>query len=417
MLISPQTLHLLLVNFEKNPSGCGFFSRKSSIRSCFESLRGNLEDHSTDGYVRMYSELSAAQMTQLINGLNTYIRTVKNISDLSNIDNAMVHQFMCESLLWYELNEPTTKDSFREVVNAYFYALNKKIKLITDPTEITPLNIWLQYFIENPQVYIDHIFVGGNGNSYKLALLDLRECACVDISHDRTLSDLRLETERRIIEECKKVQLSQPKSPLKMLSLGTGEGLQDFLIVLKLFALGIQNIDLTFIERDYDCLLKPEESSVKYWDKEWKTGDKLPPKYFRDEEPKLYSIIRALSLLSKKHIDSKLAISQYHSVQQLKEEKQHIESYDIIHAIDLDDYESKSTSHTDFHALADCLKPTGTAIASHHYEIDVFKAEKKDDVRIFKLEDTVRHAQTVPEIKANKMNYKIKHGPESFTKI
>ncbi len=413
-----QTLHFLLVNFERNSLRFGFFSRKSPIRSCFESLRGDLEKHEKESYQHMYDLLNKKEMTQLINGLITYINTTKDISDFGNVDNDMIHTFMCQSLLWYELNNPTANDSFRQTVNTYFYALNKKLKLIDKLDGTTPLNIWLQHFIEHPEAYIGHLFINGNGNSYEMDLLNLSECGCVDISHDRLLSDLRLQTERRIIEECIKLKSSNPKNPIKILSFGTGEGLQDFLIILKLFNLGIRNIELTFVEREYKGLLEPEQRFVYYWDKNWKEKDKLPQKYLVDHESRLYSITRALSLLTKKFSDANLTISQYVSVEQLKKEKRHQNSYDIIQAIDLDDYdEAKSDSYQDFHALAGFLKHEGVAVLSHHYKLDEFNPVNKDHDSLFNLVKTTQHTKTEPKINDDKIYYSQKHSMQSFTKF
>lgn len=116
MKINRHTLHLLLVDYEKeNSQGISyFFPRESKIRCAILALRGDFNQ-----YDHLYEDLNESEMDQLIAALFDHINN-KNMSDMSLIDNRMIHQLMCDSLLSYELDKTNDCDAYREAVYAYF---------------------------------------------------------------------------------------------------------------------------------------------------------------------------------------------------------------------------------------------------------------------------------------------------------
>lgn len=405
MPISRHVLHCLLVDYKQ--SSQGFFRSSSKIRLAIEKLRGDLRQHNREKYHRMYQNLDEQEMAELIQELYTYIAANK-VSDLSDIDHLMIHKLMCDSLIGYEL-DTNAYDSFRKVVSAYFFKLNRELHS-EEKQSLTPLNIWLKHVIDNPSLYIGHIFVAGNGNEYSFEQLDLSECGCVDVSHDRRLSDVRLEVEKQVLQYAEKSPTSA-KKPLKILSLGSGGGLQDFIIIFKLLSRGIRNIELSLVETSYGSLLDPEEKYVQIWQKEWRQGETLPSRYLISQQSNLYAIIRALSLLARSFNDAHLTVHQYPSVNSLKKDRRRNHYFDVIHAIDFEDYgPPDSKAYQDFHALADCLSPEGTAILSHHYCIEQFKSGKeKDEMHLNKIKVT-EFKPIVPEAGS----YNHRHSLQSF---
>lgn len=408
MSITRENLHHLLVDYsfdrEMNPIR---FKTKSKARKCLEELRGNVRD-----FKNFYSSLTDAELKKLILAIKAHIAD-KNCFDMNLLDNRMIHKFMTDSLLTYELDYPTRNDALREITYLYFYTLGKRHSF----SQSDALHIWLNHVIENPDLYIGHMFVTDFGNTYFFSQLKLDECGCNDISHDRLLSDVRIEVESMVIDECKKSQsLIKEGSTIKVLSLGPGKGLQDFIIILKLFMLGIKNIELTLIEKEYDKLLAPEKWSVQIWQKDWSEEKPLPAKYLKDQQEDIYAIVRALTVLSRCFTDAHLIIKQYPSVACLAKEKRR-QTFDVMYAIDFEDYnkdnlEDKSTA--DFNALANYLSKNGSAIISSHYQIEKYAVEEsKSDKGFFPIcSKKFKRVEPINELN----QYQPKHAIKSFFK-
>lgn len=378
-MINRQYIHSLLVQYKFFAKG--FFSKKSEFRLFLERFVGTDEEHKWDGYKKIYAALDQKEEGELNYALLKYIGS-QQVHDLKLPDNQLIHDFLSKLLIFFELDAVTFPSQFRNTVDRYFLKLNQELHLIpeTKPQDqlLKPLDIWLQHVIDYPELYISHIFSGGDGNFYNLPELDLSECGCVDVSHDRRLSDIRLHVEKMVLDECKKFQTSHPKEPLPILSFGPGKGLQDFIIILKLLNLGIKNIKLTFIESTYnDFFSPPTEERVQCFEAEWKQHSKLPYNYLKYIQTPVYTIIRALSLLSRHFPDSQLTIFQYDSVKNFSDDQRHDHLIHIIYGIDLEEYDEKSSAtRSEFHALAPYLAEDGIAILSHHYCIEQFKSEK-----------------------------------------
>lgn len=376
-----EQLHLLLGNFPEAQTK-HFLSSKSRLRRTIEQLRGDLEQHRNEKYVHMNESLNPQDMETLVNAIRTYTNTTQHIGNMDSIDNKMLHNLMCEGLLCYELELSQERDSYRHIIDDYFYALNRDAALgFSD--NANPVDIFFQHLTKNPACYVFHTFTGGHDNSYSIPMLGLSECGCVDISHDRLLGDVRIAVEGLVIERCRAIYALHPDKCINLLSFGAGEGLQDFVLIFKLFRMGIQNIHLTLIEPNYSVLLKPEERYVECWEKGWKKGQPIPADYFNSAEKKLYSIIRALSLLTRSFNRSNLTISQYASVINMDrdrrmlapiEQQDRSDEMDIVYAIDIEDYTSNhNNAQTDFLQTAKFLSADGTAVLSYHHEVEQFK--------------------------------------------
>ncbi|HEX2549766.1 MAG TPA: hypothetical protein VHM20_08050 [Gammaproteobacteria bacterium] len=352
MIINRHTLHCLLVDYR---------AKKSEFRSAIEKIRGDLAIHEKENYRNFYSDLSPKEMGDLIQTLRNFIHKNKIHPVTKDNNHLMMHQFMCQCLLAYELDFPLEQDPLRKIVDFYFIKLNKEMHLTTYHSS---LKTWMQHLIQFPHLYIDQIFVGGYDNEYRFQDLNLTECGCIDVSHDRLLSDIRMDVEKQILDQCLQRASLLATNPLNILSFGSGGGLQDFLLIYKLFSLGIKNIAITLVEFEYNSLLNPRKRSIQIWDKNWDESKKIPEKYLNDNQDHLYSINRALSLLIRIFPEAQLIIRQYDSIRHLNKDSR----YDVIYGIDIDE----SSSHEDFYALAKNLKDEGTAILSAHYNIKNF---------------------------------------------
>lgn len=372
MRIYRHKLHCLLVKFPgSNFSTSWFGPKKSAIRQDLERLRIDDEIHKREEYRRLFSYLDDAEMLELMAALRKYIHGSNKLSDMSLADNHMIHHFMSDCLIEHTLdNHP--HDAFMDVLNEYYTALGLELHYVTDKKNRSSIQIWLQYVTDNPFIYINHLF-DDEGNEYRFKQLGLSECGCVDISHDRLLSDVRKETEEFILAQCKRHCELYPNKTLKLLSFGPGEGLQDFILLFKLFSMNMLNVEITFIEPKYRLLSRPDERNMREnWQKDWQHGMPLPEKYCLAYQEDNYNIIRALSLLTKCFPAAKLAISQYADVSQLKV-NEHRDEYDVIYAIDMEDYEDGNKVKTAFNFLSDCLSPHGVAVVSHHYQVEKFR--------------------------------------------
>ncbi len=355
MKINRHTLHCLLVDYP---------GKKSELRKDLERIRGDVNDHK-----KMYDDLTSEEMLDLTQSFTRFINKNK-IHPIEQSDtHFLVHRLMCQYLLAYELDFPLDHDPLRKVVEYYFLKLNTEMHLSQDNSA---LKTWIHHLTQFPHFYINQLFIGGMGNDYRLPDLELGECGCADVSHDRLLSDIRVDVEKQIISECLKRKPDDSNKPLRILSLGTGKGLQDFILLYKLFALNINNIAMTLIEPEYDRLLNPQKKSVTIWDKNWDESKKLPQKYLTSQQKKLYSITRALSLLTRVFPEAKLSIHQADSITRL--DKNH--AFDVIHAIDYEDYSyENSNAYRDFQTLGNHLKDDGTILLSYHYCIKNFVKE------------------------------------------
>lgn len=144
--------------------------------------------------------------------------------------------------------------------------------------------------------------------------------------------------------------------------MGPGEALQDFIIIFKLLNRGIRNIELTLVDPEYESLLSPVEKLE---------GSLLPERYYQSNQKEVYSIIRAISLLNRRYEDANICIYQYPSTEALKQDEKIVAPYDLIYAIDFEDY-TKEEAKKDFHGTANYLKKDGQAILSIHNQIMVF---------------------------------------------
>jgi hypothetical protein len=415
MSITRPYLHSLLRDYKFDE-----IDPKSKIRQCLEELRGNVSDSEN-----FYSPLTDAELKKLIFAIKAHIEE-KNCFDMKLLDNKMIHKFMIDSLLTYELNYPTRNDAFREMTYLYFYTLGKHHSF----SQSNALHIWLNHVIENPDLYIRQRFVTGLCNECSFPQLKLAECGCSDISHDRLFGDVRIEVERMVLDECLRIMVLdecsrmldecshiKESSTIKVLSLGPGKGLQDFIIILKLFMRGIKNIELTLIEKNYDMLLAPNKESVQQiWQKDWSEEKPLPAKYLNSYQEDIYAIVRALTVLSRCFTDAHLIIKQYPSVACLAEEKRR-QTFDVIYAIDFEDYakdntENKSTS--DFNALANYLSKDGSAIISSHNQIEKYEVEESKSNKSFFPVYSKEFKKVAPINELN--NYQQKHNMKSFFK-
>jgi hypothetical protein len=409
MKMNRHLLHYLLVEHPHQKPSFSLFNSKSSIRQAIERIRIDLEVHEKEKYFRFNADLNDDEMAQLITDLKDYIRSNQRISDLSIVDHQMIHQLMCTSLIAYELDQHGY-DNYRKIIDDYFQRFYLDQHDEKPQAQMTSLNIWLNHLIDYPHFYIAHIFVGGHGNDYRLPSLDLAECGCVDISHDRLLSDVRSQAQRLVIEQCKKYQASAKAGCVKILSLGSGEGLQDFILMLNLFRSGVRNIELTLVEPRYERLLAPQQKIIKNWQAEWKEGEKIPQKYYLSNQDELYNFTRAISLLARCFDDSHISISQYHSVSSLMQDSRRANQYDLIYAIDLDEYTEGSEAFNDFHALAPCVATQGTAIVSHHYLIERFSPLHDQEASKFKQIE-MKEFQAPPVVNGG---YAYKHAMKDF---
>ncbi len=374
MKISCREIHLTLCNYNelyKNHHK-GFFTRKPNIITSLEKIRYDLNDYSEN-------DIGENEMNYFLNSLMIFVET----NTYNNFpENIVMHQLMTKYLMIYELDFFELEDRFKEIINLYFNHLNVSYKL-TDSTN--PLNIWYVHFTKYPENYIDHFFVRDFWNNYQFTLLNLSECGCIDISHDRLLSDVRMNVENKILNSC--------FDGVKLLSLGVGHGLQEFILIHKLLSKGITNIELCLVEWKYNGLLEITKESVNFWDYEYEESRTVPMKYYNSLQGQLYNIIRAISLLSKIYPASCLIISQYFNVKNIDKSKE----FDLVYAIDFD-----NDDLSDFHYLAKHLSPNGKAIISRHYNISEY-VKKGDCDKLF-LVDEINY----PSIKAENNTYKIK---------
>lgn len=159
--------------------------------------------------------------------------------------------------------------------------------------------------------------------------------------------------------------------------MGAGEGLQDFILIWKLFQMGIWNIEICLIEPEYRELLNPEKALITRRNPDWLEESPIPISYYQSYQHKVYSIINALSVLNKCHDKANITISLYSSIHQLKTDMKNNETFDIIYGIDLEDYSDKdSSAYQDFNQSLELLSNKGQAFLSHHYCIETFVAKK-----------------------------------------
>jgi len=392
--INRRYIHVLLVT-HPHKTHYDFFSFRSPLRLALERLRGDLVSHELEENKLEHSEWFHADLNQdeqdvFLNVLADYIQSTPCISEMEDTDNLMVHTVMCEGLLAYELDTDGLNDSYRQVIDAYFAKLHKETcapdQKDLETENSTSLDVWLQHLIDNPELYLNHLLVQDHHNVYSLGQLDLSECGCVDLSHDRLFGNVRVSIEKMVLEYCQKIHAKQPDAPIKLLSFGPGKGLQDFVLVLKLFKMGIRNLELTFIEPEYIHMLEPQEKILYNVQKYWKYGDDIPSEYLQSYQNKLYSIVRALSLLSRSIKETNLTVFQYPSVQHLQTDRRQGGPFDVIYAIDIDDYcETDNHCRDDFNILANNLSEQGRAFLSCHNKIEQFEAEQlEESMRFFR---------------------------------
>ncbi|MDP1604170.1 MAG: hypothetical protein Q8M03_13000 [Legionella sp.] len=364
--INAHDLHVFLICF-KDESGPSFYSKnKSDLRATLKSLSGS-------GYRN--DDLSREEKNQLIEAISNYV--LQNNVSSGSVDNQMLHEIMVKYLLQYELDYVSNDevDEFKLTIENYFLKLNQELRLLSpeilNESDFKALLIWLELLTNYPDEYIRHMWVHGNGNDYYLNSLELSECGCIDTSHDRLFGNVRLQVEKFVLEACE-IANSSVDDPLKLLSMGPGGALQDFVIIFKLLTMGIRHIELTLLEPEYECLLGPiSEITRKIYCRNLPEGSPLPEKYYVNYQKKIYSIIRAISLLNRRFEDATINIYQYHSLENLKQDVKIVAPYDIVYAIDFDDYEIEGAK-TDFHETANYLKPGGRAILSVHNQIMLF---------------------------------------------
>lgn len=407
MLITPQQIGLFLSTFpfEKNKSLLCFFQKKSTLRMTLEQLRGEFEIN------RSYSNLTPQEMEQFEKAISSHIEK-NRVSDFVDVDNQLINALICEFLLTFELAESPKKkkeDGFYKIIIHYF---NKLAQELNFPQNIqnSPLQIWLQHLKLNPQFYLDHLFIGGNGNSYRFPLLDLAECGCINVSHDRLLGNVRTHAENLVLDTCKKLHEDQP---IKIISMGPGEGLQEFVLIWKLFQMGRMNIQLCLVEPDYQYLLIPDKKTVNIWDAEWSEEMPLPEKYLVTQQKKFYPLIEALSLLNRGHEKANLSLSLYPAIQYLVQEKHLYGEFDIVYGIDMEDCAyNDSKAKQDFQQATTLLKNGGKAILSYHYQIETFDIQKESQ------NVNIKHDMLQLErVQPVKNEYQIKNPIESFFKI
>ena len=421
--INRHSIHLLLVAHPYNMH-YDFFSSKSPLRLTLEGLRGDLVSHKLEECRLEQSELFHADLNQdeqgvFLHALVDFIQSTPCIGVMEDTDKLMIHTLMCEGLLAYELDVDSLNDPYRQIIDTYFTKLHKEIytpgQQDSETENITSLDVWLQHLIDNPELYLSHLSVPDRINVYSLRQLELSECGCIDQSHDRLIGNVRVSIEKMVLEYCQKIHEGHPDAPIKLLSFGSGRGLQDFILVLKLFKMGIQNLELTFIESDYTHMLEPQEKIVKKYQKSWTSGDGIPLGYLQSYQNKLYSIIRALSLLSRIIKGTNLTVFQYPSVQHLQADKEHGGPFDVIYAIDIDDYcEPDYDSHDEFHMLADNLSEQGRAFLSYHHVIEQFEVEQREERKQFKTLSSIEF-DNVAQIKG--INHEFQHPPSSYFRV
>lgn len=369
--ISKHVLHLYLCDAPKKSNNV--FSRsRDQIALLFKELRGNSDS--------MRGCLNQSELKKLFSQLADYLNSKKIMSD--DRDFSLIHSLMCDLLLRFSLDESDLKvkvveserrlsiDPFKKLVDFYFEKLANELKILITQ-ETSSLEIWLESFKSIPGMYLGHLFVACNGNEWILIPLGLTECGCIDVSHDRLLGDVRLKVESIVLDSCKQLQESLTYRPLKILGLGVGGGLQDFILVWKLLRLGVHNIELSFVEPCYKNLLAASKETIQIWDSTWTENDEIPQKYYRANQDKIYNVIRAISLLSRIYKHANISLSLYPSMTHFLKENRKI---DIAYAIDFEDYDSNEDAKKDFHSIADVLSENGLAILSQHYQIDTFNS-------------------------------------------
>lgn len=374
--ISRHYLHTLLCEFKMPQSSTSkLFSKKPS------NLRVIIKTLSAEG--RKYDHLNEEEMNHLIEAIRLYVTSNHLSSD--SVDNLMLHHMMCKYLFMYELDYTSTNliDEFKLVIDEYFLKINNELELL--PTEIlsesshSSLLIWLECLTNKPSLYLTHLWIAGDGNEYGLQHLELEECGCVDASHDRLFGRVRLQIEKLVLQECENTV--SETTPLKLLSMGPGAALQDFIIVFKLLNKGIRNIELTLVEPEYESLLAAVDENTKaIYCRGLPEGSPLPEKYYLNQQKKIYSIIRAISLLSRCYEDANIGIYQYHSIEDLKQDVEIVAPYDLVYAIDFENY-TEEKAREDFYTTANYLKADGHAFLSTHNQIMIFEVTHENQYK------------------------------------
>lgn len=227
----------------------------------------------------------------------------------------------------------------------------------------------------NPELYVNHLWIDQHCNDYSVPSLNLSECGCQDVSHDRLFSNVRKSIEGMVIEACKAADANH--NQVKLLSVGPGGGLQDFNLILKLFSMGVKHIELTLIEPEYSSLLAPvSESTRRLYCNGLPEDSLLPESYYRGHQANLYSIIRAISLLTRCFSEAQINIFQYHSADDFKKDTAMTAPFDVIYGIDFEAYEDEKAK-ADFDAAAQFLKPGGKAFVSCHHQITTLEMDEK----------------------------------------
>jgi len=336
---------------------------------------------STQNNKTFYSSLSSIEAQNLIRLLKIFLTKTKINPDMIEPAHIIVHKFMCKNLISYELDFSFKSDPLRQFIEYYFQKLKKEMT-INQKTPRTAIEILFMHMAQYPHLYI-HEIIQGEGSAYRLSSLNLTECGCSN--HHRILSDTRLIIEEKIISECIKQNKINSKRPLRVLSLGSGGGLQDFLIVYKLFSAGIIHIDISLIEQQYGYILHPEDIPIN---ENENSSQKIQEEYYEVYQDETYDPARALLLLSRVFSKSRLHIHQNDFVSHIQKN----ENFDVIYAIDFENYsnfkdqpfdEEEDCPHyiqsyqayKDFHALSKHLTPSGKAFLSYNSNIQIFEKE------------------------------------------